>query len=551
MSCNYITKLILLIPILYIPISAYARFPFSFSKPTIKTDYSQTVWDQIMQDQAKTDIRRGLAEMAKTDYKSASNSFAKSIIKNTKEPLGYLLLGASLYWEGKVDQAISEYKEALSLDSQNAMAYQLLGIAYGWKGDITQAQEYFIKANTIDPNKADTHMNLGSTYATLGSTTQALEHFRKSTELAPREPLYHYQLGLLYTTMGRNSQAKDSFKKAIALAPKYEDAILSLATLYEEEGNTIQALKLYKKAIAIKPGDYVARFRLAFLLTKTGKIEQAKEILNDTFSIQILKKEGLGLNVAYSATGNSTKDFEEQLNNFSTNLSKVVASKPIEIEVTLDYITPQDPKNSAPKTTFEKAYENLNNTNNPLSRSFKRIFTLPSASEEVRNTQLANLQQALQEITANSNGKSMQLGLKAKTAGLTNITNTDNPSNSKATYDPRIVGNDMGLWVIGKSWLNLVQEAQEDLQEYSSQTPDICPLLMGVSYLAQGNANQALTEFNKITNLDTNNYLAWLGVGTAYVILGQEKQAKDAYEKALVIQPKNKVATRNLKILKD
>ena len=169
--------------------SAHARFPFSLSKPTIRTDYSQTVWDQIMLEQAVSDMRRGMSEMSQARYQDASNSFAKAVIKNTKDPMGYLLLGASLYWAGKVDDAISEYKEALRLDPNNAMAHQLLGIAAGWKGDISTAQDYFLTANKLDPNKADTHMNLGSTYAVQNKLEKALEHFRSASELAPREPL--------------------------------------------------------------------------------------------------------------------------------------------------------------------------------------------------------------------------------------------------------------------------------------------------------------------------------------------------------------------------
>ena len=126
---------------------ARAGFPFSFRKAEIKTDYSQTVWDRIMQEQSMLDMRRGMGEMAAANYQAASNSFGRAVIKNAKDPLPYLLLGASLYWAGKVDDAVSEYKEALRLDPCNAMAYQLLGIASGWKGNVQEAQDYFLKAN--------------------------------------------------------------------------------------------------------------------------------------------------------------------------------------------------------------------------------------------------------------------------------------------------------------------------------------------------------------------------------------------------------------------
>ena len=140
-------------------------FPFSFGKQELKTDYSQTMWDRIMLEQSFSDMRRGMGEMATAHYSAAANSFAKAIIKNPQDPLPHLLYGSALYWSGKVDFAITEYREALRLDAQNPMAYQLLGIAYGWKGDILQAQENFLQAYRLNPAKADTHMNLGSTYA--------------------------------------------------------------------------------------------------------------------------------------------------------------------------------------------------------------------------------------------------------------------------------------------------------------------------------------------------------------------------------------------------
>ena len=78
---------ILLILVFSAALPAQAGFPFSFRKPTIKTDYSQTVWDQMMQEQAVSDIRRGMGEMSQAQYGAASNSFAKAVIKNAKNPL--------------------------------------------------------------------------------------------------------------------------------------------------------------------------------------------------------------------------------------------------------------------------------------------------------------------------------------------------------------------------------------------------------------------------------------------------------------------------------
>ena len=538
----------------------HAFFPFSFGKQEIKTDYSQTVWDRMMLEQSAVDMRRGMGEMSQARYKEATDSFARAVIKNAKSPLPYLLLGASLYWSGKVDDAISEYKEAQRLDPKNPLSYQLLGIAAGWKGDVKQAQEYFLKANELDENKADTHMNLGSTYAVEQNWEKALEHFRRAVELAPQEPLYHYQLGTLYENMGRDEQAEASFKKALRLFPSYEDAQLSLGALEEKLNRPQEALKYYKKAVRTKPGDYVARLRYAFLLVKQGDKKRAREVLEEAFSITRFKSEGLALNAVYRASGRAAEDFKKQIENFKTGLEKVSASKAVNIEVSLEY----NPVSSAPKSTgrrgqtFEQAYQTLraeSATPDDLSpRAFKRMFTLPEGSAEERQQQIDNLISGLEQAVVEGNGKyNVNLSMQGRTVDFASPSAlTQNNLNApKAVYDPRIVGNDMGLWVMGRTWIFFVDDAATELQEALPvcAADNLCELLTGVAALARGNSAQAKQAFLSAQNKSPQDELPWLGLGTAAVVAGQDDEARTHYERALRLDPKNKIATRNLKVL--
>lgn len=541
---------------------AAAFFPFSFRKQELKTDYSQTVWDRIMLEQSLTDIRRGMGEMAQARYKDASNSFAKAVVKNAKDPLPYLLLGASLYWEGQVDAAESEYKEALRLDPSNAMAYQLLGIASGWKGNVLQAQEYFLKANELDPNKADTHMNLGSTYAVQLKLEKALEHFRRAVELAPREPLYHYQLGTLYEALGRDEQAEQSFKKALRLFPRYEDAQLSLGALYEKLSQPQEALKYYKKAVHTKPGDYVARLRYALLLMRQGDIPKAREVVEEAFSITRFKADGLALNAVYRASGSGVEAFRKEIQNFKESLEKVSPSKVINIEVSLEYnpISSSRAGNSRRAATFEEAYQHFRSEGNladaSAAKTFKRIFSLPEAEAQQRHEQIEEFISGLEQtISQAGNDYTVNLSLQGRTmdyASPSAITQ-NNTVAPKAVYDPRIVGNDMGLWVMGRTWLMFVEDAQQELRDHVSQCPTdgTCGLLTGLAALASGNASAAQESFEQVNRNFPKDPLALLGLGTASVVAGNDLAAKDYYEQALEADAKNKVAKRNLKILAD
>ncbi len=547
--------------VLGIGAGAWAFFPFSFGKEELKTDYSQTVWDRIMLEQSVSDMRRGMGEMSMARYKDASNSFAKAIIKNAQDPLPHLLYGASLYWSGKVDDAMSEYREALRLDSQNAMGYQLLGIAWGWKGDIAQAQENFETASRLDPAKADTHMNLGSTYAAQKKFDKALDEYRRAVELAPREALYHYQLGTLYDFMGRDEQAEASYKKSLKLFYRYEDAQLALAALYEKRESYKEALKYYKKAVNTKPGDYVARLRYAYLLMRMGEKDKARDVLEEAFSIVQFKADGLALNAVYRASGRGGDSFRKQIEKFKDNLLKVPSTKDVNVEVSLDYSPITQPSEAAASDSrFAEAYASLRAPSavsaagqavSPMS--FKRSFVLNASSSAEREMQVEELVAELERaVNAGADKYDVNMTLQGRTMDYASPSALTQQRNSppKAVYDPRIVGNDMGLWVMGKSWVRYVDEIRADLNEHVLQTPtSLYLLLQGLAGLLSGDAAAAAQSFQRARQTDLTDALPLLGLGTAAVMADDDDGALSYYRQALEKDPGNKTAKRNIKVL--
>ncbi len=536
--------------------SAWAFFPFDFSKKEIKTDYSQTVWDRMMMEQSVTDMRRGMGEMSMASYQAAANSFAKAIIKNPKDALPHFLYGASLYWSGKVDDAMSEYREGLRLAPQNAMGYQLLGIAWGWKGNIAEAQANFLKATQLNPLKADSHMNLGSTYAAQRQFDQALDSYRRAVELAPREPLYHYQLGTLYDLMGRDNQAEESYKKALKYFSRYEDAQLALAALYEKRDRMEEALKYYKKAVKTKPGDFVARLRYSYLLMRLYRTAEAREVLEPAFSIAPFKSDGLALNAVYRASGQNAADFEKQIEKFKQNLRKVPAGKDIQIEVSLDYQPATPPQRSTGKGKFAEAYETLRASTEAADSVspmfFQRNFVLNATNESDRATQINQLTQELvRAATAGADKYHVNMTLQGRTMdyNVPTALTEQRTTAPKAVYDPRIVGNDMGLWVMGKTWVRYVAEIQAELRDPAVAKQQEYLILQGLADLLTGQAAQAEAVFAEAHQAHTQDILPLLGLGTAAVIQDQETQGLSYYKQVLQVAPTHKVATRNIQIL--
>lgn len=543
-----------------------------------------TYWDSLMHEQSKENLRQGLGDLAAARYKEAAQIFAKAVVKNPDEPYTHIFYGISLYWQGQIQAAIAEYLTALKLDPKNPEAHQLLGIAYAWQGKVEDALKCFQTALKYAPNRPDTHMNLGSTYAALGKYEDALFHFRTSTDLDKHNPLYFYQLGSLLELLGRDKNAESSFKKAISLYPNYEEAYLSLAVLEEKLGNKNKAEINYKKALRLKAGDSIARARLINLLLENGDNKEAFPFFAQGFLISPLEDGGLALSLTYSGSENDVttdnknqnskplpqQNKNPQLENFKKRLKKVPPTKQLNLEVEVSLKPKQNPKElkintnvEGSKNAFAQAVQEQEKE--LLSTAFERSFVLIPSDEETRANHLDTIFNGINNILQNtSQDYEVKLALKASTPvqDSTSLKEAEKgPSslstmkNTKAGYNPYMVGNDMGLWVAGRGWIKFMEDILPTvISRFEKNKNFENSLLLVLVYLTLGQGQEALNILNSAQETAKTNEekaLFYLAKGTTYVVLGDEMQAKKFYELALQFDPKNKIIKSNIEILED
>ncbi|MDR0291823.1 MAG: tetratricopeptide repeat protein [Elusimicrobium sp.] len=525
----------------------------------INPDYSKSVWDGVMETQSQNDARKGYYFMSVGKYDDAVSAFAKAAVKNPNTPEPYVLLGMALYWTGKVDSSISEYKQALTLDKNNQDAHLLLGIAHGWKGDIAAAQAEFETADSIGPARPDVKMNLSSVYAAQKKMELALDYARKAAELAPREALYFNQLGVISEAVGRDEAAEAAFKRAIKLFPGNEDAMLALAATYEKRGNNKEALNYYKKSVGIKPGDFIARLRYANLLYVAGMAQEAKDAVVKAFAITSAEGKGLALNVAYSGVENKSAASPE-IENLKNALSRFNPGTEVRIEAEISY-RPKDAKLEGVKEKSALEREMLlaraAEQAQSASRSFSRVFILNPSDEKDRAAQIETIAAALQNALSSAPKDSKtQMSIKTDAVQREPV-QAAGDSNQNTAYNPRTVGNDMGLWVTGRNWVRFVYEIAPDIEtriedktSAGAQADTFDYILMGLAALTLGKGEDGLKNFDAALSQDENNEIALLGKGTAYIILGREDDAAAVYEQVLSINPKNKIAKNNLEFIK-
>jgi len=156
--------------------------------------------------QAKADLAKAPADQRdakKQEVKDLSDKAVKEL-EDSKAAAGEKDANLNLVWarlgdaydmDGRSDDAINAYKQAIEL-KPSAAYYNNLGGIYGRAGKITEAMDAYKKSAELDPpNAAQAYRNGGITLYNVGKMKEAVEPLKKATELDPKSAQAWYLLG--------------------------------------------------------------------------------------------------------------------------------------------------------------------------------------------------------------------------------------------------------------------------------------------------------------------------------------------------------------------
>jgi tetratricopeptide (TPR) repeat protein len=183
----------------------------------------------------------------------------------------------------------------------------------------------------------------------------------------------------------------------------------------------------------------------------------------------------------------------------------------------------------------------------------RRDYPLTSTDAAGRAAQIKKVMDDLRQVMRDAPPDAdARLGMNLTFTHSTDVgrANADPARVPKVTYEPRQVGNDMGLWVVGTGWMALVAEILPEPGEAPPHPGDAdWWTAIGLAHATVGEGQRAMEAFLNATRLDPRSAPAWLGRGVAAVMSGDEDGAVAALRRALEIEPKNKAASDGLKWL--
>ena len=172
---------------------------------------------------------------------------------------GTLILAACLartndqlrYWQN------SEvlFRHALAVTKDNYIAHINLGVALELDGKLDEAIAEYRAAEAFAPNRYQIHYNLGDCLDHQGKPLEALTEYREAIRLNPKLPELHNSLGIVLGELGHYDEALAEFTNAVQLSPTYPWAHFEMAKTLLKQGRNAEAVAGLHEALKHDPNN--------------------------------------------------------------------------------------------------------------------------------------------------------------------------------------------------------------------------------------------------------------------------------------------------------
>jgi tetratricopeptide (TPR) repeat protein len=203
-------------------------------------------------------------------YSSELALWSDTVAKRPENVRAHYTLGSVLAENGRIDDALEQYRLALELKPDSFEAHNNLGNLLTRAGQLDEAREHYEFALRVRPTSADAHNNLGNALLQSGRAFQAMEAYQAALRLDPAFADAHNNLANLHMRLGEIPSAIEHYEAALRSRAGFFDAHLNLANALAESGLRDKALSHYEAALKLRPDSAELHYNLGVTLDHLG-----------------------------------------------------------------------------------------------------------------------------------------------------------------------------------------------------------------------------------------------------------------------------------------
>jgi tetratricopeptide (TPR) repeat protein len=233
---------------------------------------------------AKALHAQAVKAFAAGDIDSAQSAEKKALARDPKSWSAHAGMACIFSAQHKMDKAMREAQEAVSLDEKNPRALLVLAKIEQEMYLYSQAMEHYREALAVEPGFNDARVGLAQCLAMLGHRNDALKELDELQRATPSDFETNLRVGEVLVRLGQYAKARGLLQRAVTVAAPDDQIELATSLLLiaaAKSGDDALAQKLFATVSAKLPPDKQACLTCLDLIPNTVPIT-AQELLAAT-----------------------------------------------------------------------------------------------------------------------------------------------------------------------------------------------------------------------------------------------------------------------------
>lgn len=186
-------------------------------------------------------------------YRDVFTLWGDTLAKNPSCEMARTNLGLELHDSGRPEEALVQFRAALSLAPQDPIPHNNVAMALMTLERLEEAETHLNAALALAPDYAEARSNLAVLRQRQGRWSEAESEFRRGLELMPENFLVRYNLASLLHERKDFSSARREYLCVLETAPGYVPARLNLAILLLETNDFAAAIDHLERLLQQNP----------------------------------------------------------------------------------------------------------------------------------------------------------------------------------------------------------------------------------------------------------------------------------------------------------
>ena len=461
-------------------------------------------------------------------------------------------------------QAIDVLKDAIKANPKSAEPYQQLAFIYTrYLKRTDQAIDYANRAIALNPGDIEGYQRLVEIELAAGQERRALEALDRALKVQSRDHNFWIRLGKLYVAIlfKSDSQPKpdelkktnEIFKRAAENSADDPVILKDVADYYAASQQLKEAIPLYLRVLELQPDDANAREKLATGFVLTNQRDKAVEMLEQIIKQHPEKYQPYDLLAQVLDEDARSLQRANRIEEAKAKFAKVAANYEQSLLINPNhagtYVRLAELLLGALRDP-ERAVRLLGDARRRFPGAPEIVYYLAIAQREAKQSQqaVATFEEALHEAQLdedddfvnakfyfNYGAAAEQAGLYNKAADLLRKSIALDPENSAEASN-----------YLGYMWadhnMNL-EEAEAMIRRALQSEPNNASYLDSLGWVEfrKGQFDRALDDLLRAAKTaEREDPVVFEHIGDTYLKLNQTRQALEAWQKALSLDPKNK-----------